>query len=810
MPQIPEKTYSDLDWRGVLEQLAARCQTERGAQRARDLIPLERQTDAAARLQLVGQVRQLGAEGPRISLDGVGDLRQVLERVQRHGVLAAEDLLAVAATLRVCGTLRQLGGRLADSLTELSGVLRSLSSLADVRGAIDDSFDDKGELVDHASAELGALRSRARSLREEAHRRLKRLIADPSMQPKLQDDYFTDRDGRYVLPIKAECRHDLRGIVLGSSASGATVFMEPESVIDVNNRTKLATAELEREEQRILAELSGLVNEERQAIHTNLEQLARIDLLVAAGRLADDLGCGEVTFSGPGQLRLVGLRHPMMVLSGVNVVANDVSLTPGATLVVTGPNTGGKTVLLKSVGLSALMVRAGLVPSCQGASEIPFYQTVLSDMGDDQSIAASLSTFSAHMTNIGRLLEGAGADALVLLDEVAVGTDPIQGAALARAIVEALADREAQVLVTTHYPQMKEMPSRDIRFFNASMGFDLEQVRPTYRLIMNTPGSSSALSVARKLGLPAELLERAGGLLDPAAARLDGLIEQLEKERVGLQEDRIAAQGLRERLARELQEAERERRVAEKERRALHQKGYDEAVVALRGARDDLDRARRQLRRAEGEEDIKRAGQLINRRAGEVAANAPRTKRPDARPAEPPELTVGAEVWVERLGGLARVVDGAGEDTVLVQAGALKSRIARSEALVLMGRVQTAVVRSKPSLLPPPSMEAPRSRPRGEPAPRAAPQDDLHHYPEPQTTCDLRGLRVDEAEEALVQFLDRVMLEEARSVLVIHGHGTGALKRFVREQIRLSAAIRRWRPGERGEGGDGVTVAWFS
>ncbi|MFH2007148.1 MAG: Smr/MutS family protein [bacterium] len=802
MSALPLKTFSDLDWKGLLDHLADRCQTLRGAERARALTVLEREQDARDRLLLVGQCRILRERNGRISLAEAVDLRPVLRRVEKRGVLDPEDLLAVASTLRVCHELRRLGKAQAEALPELGALLGAVKSLADVRGAIEDCFDDSGALSDHASGELGALRARARGLREEAIRRLKGLLVDPAMQRRLQDDYFTDRDDRYVLPIKAELRHEVPGIVLGSSASGATVFMEPESIIDVNNRIKLAAAELQREERRILAELSALVYEERQTIEANLARLALIDVVSASARLADDLGCGEVTFAPDGQLSLRGLRHPLMVLAGTDVVDNDVELSSGTTLVVTGPNTGGKTVLIKTVGLCALMLRSGLVPSCTRASRIPFYDAVLTDMGDDQSIAASLSTFSAHMTNVGRLLEQAGPGALVLLDEVAVGTDPIQGAALARAIVEALADREAQVLVTTHYPQLKELPSRDARFANASMGFDMERIRPTYRLILNAPGSSSALSVARKLGLPAELLERAAGLLDPAAAKLDRLLEQLEHERGVLAAERETIQTQRAQLERSQTALEQAQRSLEEERRALHKKGYDAAVTALRTARDELERVRRRLRKAKSESDLVQEEQRINRRAGQVSTHAPETPTPPSRAAEDADLVPGAEIWVVRLGGLAKVVSRSG-DAVQVQAGALKVRIDASEARVL--------VAAKPA--------SPRPTPAGSARPPQASTDsgdsggvqaqEPIHFREPQTTCDLRGLRVDEAEEALGRFLDRMLLEEVSSVLIIHGHGTGALRQLVRQQLRAAPGLLRARSGDRREGGDGVTVAFF-
>ena len=807
MNLIPQKTRSDLGWSDLLEALASRCQIERGANRARTLDGFERREDAQRRIVVVQECRAARAENTRLSLDGVADLQPVLARVDKRGVLTPEDLLAVAATLRAAHGLRRQGRGLVESRPALAEMLMGLNALSDVRSAITDCFDESGELADHASAQLGQLRDRARGLREEAIRRLKGLLADTAMQHRLQDDYYTDRDGRYVLPVKAELRHEVKGIVLGSSASGATVFMEPEAVIDVNNRIKLATAELEREVRRILADLSALVEQERSELITTLERLALIDLVVASARLAEDLDCGEVRFSDHGQLELGGLRHPLMVLAGTEVVSNSVQLTPGSTLVVTGPNTGGKTVLIKTVGLCALMLRAGLVPSCTGDSRIPFYDVVLTDMGDDQSITRSLSTFSAHMTNIGQLLERADSGALVLLDEVAVGTDPVQGAALARAIVEALADREAMVLVTTHYAELKELPAKDPRFINASMGFDLERIRPTYEMIPNAPGSSSALSVARKLGLPAELLERAAGLLDPAAAKLDRLLEQLEHDRrtLTIKQEELASE--RQSLTRRQTALEKAERAMEEQRKAFRKRSYDEAVTALRGARDELERTRKKMRRAKREEDLAQTERQINRQAGEVSLHAPQPDVPPSRVAEPAEVVPGAEVWVVRLGGLARVVS-VNRAGVQVQLGVLKVRVPPEEIRIpnaagkgkaAKGGRKAASSRAKVAAYKPPG-----HLPAG-----TQDAEELNHFRDPLTTCDLRGLRVDEAEEQLARFLDRMLLEEAASVLIIHGHGTGAIRKLVRRELSSFDAIGPVRGGRRGEGGDGVSVAFF-
>jgi DNA mismatch repair protein MutS2 len=799
--EIPFKTRSDLEWSALLGHLASRCQTSRGKDSALSLPFLDLKQDVESRLVLIDECRQLRVAGQTVSADGVAELGPLLQRVDKGGILEPAELLDVARTLRVVADLRRLGRRSAEAAPHLAALLAELTALEDVRGAIEESFDETGALADHASRVLGELRQRARSLRDEVGRRLKGMVNDPATERKLQDTYVTDRDGRYVLPVKAECRHELEGIVLGYSASGATVFVEPRAVTEINNQIQLAALEVEREERRILAELSDQVRQERAALEADLLHLALVDLLAGAARLAEDLQAGPARIADTGRLELRGLRHPLMVLAGSEVVSNDLTVGPEETLVVTGPNTGGKTVLLKTVGLAALMLRAGLPPPCRECS-LPLYRRVLSDMGDDQSIAASLSTFSAHMSNVRRILEQARDGSLVLLDEVAVGTDPIQGAALARAIVEALADRRAQVLVTTHYAQLKELPGRDARFKNASLGFDLARVRPTYRVAAGQPGSSSALSVAARLGLPAELLDRAAGLLDPAAARLDLLLVELEREREAVRVDRERlgesqrdVDAIRSRL-------EVTRRELEEARRKLKEKAHDEAVTALRGARDELDRLRTRLRRAASEAEAARVEKDIARAASLVAAHAPRSPAPPSRPAEAADLEPGTTVWVPQLGGLAQVVAWPGQGPVSVQAGAFSLRVEPAELLVpLAGK--PAKPQPRPAPPRPRTVETPDLGP-------LAPADDDLHARDPDTTCDLRGLRVEEAEAELDRFLDLMLQAEVPSVLIIHGHGTGALRQVVRTWLKGAAPVKRFRSGRQNEGGDGVTIAFLA
>jgi DNA mismatch repair protein MutS2 len=808
---LSPKTAADLGWQRLLDELVRRAQTVRGQTLARAL-PLYDHLDAArARHDEVTEARALHDIGEPLPFFGDGfAVRHVDEALQRSGKAGALDpqsLRDVALTLAAGARVRRhlVAHRQAPRLL---GRAALISDLDDVSGAILDSFEDGAGTVrlrDRASPALGGLRRNALRIREELERKLERLLEGTHIAPHLQDRFFTQREDRYVVPIRVDARSQVRGIVHGTSQSGQTVFVEPEDLVDLNNRLKLAELEVAEEERRILAELSRLVEEQLPRIQTNLDVLAELDLIDAKARLSIDLRATAPELqpldAENATLDLRRARHPLMVLAEAakesprTIVPNDVVLGVGETLVVSGPNAGGKTVALKLSGLLVLMARAGLHVPAQEGSRVPWFSAVLSDIGDDQSIERDLSTFSAHVLALQSFLQAAARGVLVLLDEVAVGTDPAEGAALAQAVLEALADKGASAIVTTHYDRLKALPTTDERFMNASVGFDLERLQPTYELHLGVPGASGAIRVAKRLGVGDAICARATELAGAGQASLEQLLLDLEVERKRIIATRAATEA--ERVEAERKHAEAEARAAQaKERLEAARRGaHDEAVETLRRARAELDRTATVLRRHISDGKITDASVLESKRqieaaAKEVHAHAHEAEAPPGRPATAAELKPGVAVWVRKLGARATVTSAPKGKQVAVQAGPLKINVTVEELTILeaQGKQQQSA-RAKRGHnafeVPPPPKTLVRAG---------------------YNTLDVRGERVDAAIGLAEKFLDDALRTGSEAVFVIHGHGTGALRESLRKQLTSFPGVATVRPATPEEGGDGVTV----
>ena len=810
-----DKTAADLGWKKLLAELERRCQTARGAAQARALPLLPHLEGARARHEEVSEARALrdiGEPLPFFGADwGVRNVDEALQRSAKSGALDPQALRDVAQTLAAGARVRR--HLITHKRTpRLLGRAALISDLDDVSGAILDAFEDGQGTVrlrDRASPALGGLRRNAQRIREELERKLERLLEGAHIAPHLQDRFFTQREDRYVVPIRVDARAQVRGIVHGTSQSGQTVFVEPEDLVDLNNRLKLAELEVAEEERRILAALSRLVEDELPRIHTNLEVLSELDLIDAKARLSIDLRAAppelqplDADASTVPTLDLRRARHPLMVLAELGkpeprrIVPNDVLVAVGETLVVSGPNAGGKTVALKLSGLIVLMARAGLHVPAQEGSRVPWFSAVLSDIGDDQSIERDLSTFSAHVLALHAFLEQSERGVLVLLDEVAVGTDPTEGAALAQAVLEALADRGATGIVTTHYDRLKALPTTDARFVNASVGFDLERLMPTYELHLGVPGASGAIRVAKRLGFDDAICARASELAGAGQASLEQLLLDLEVERKRISAERAATEA--ERVEAERKHAEAEARAAQAKERLEHARrgAHDEAVETLRRARAELDRTATVLRRAASGEvtpaKVQEAKRQIDAAARAVHAEAPKPEPPPGRPATAEDLKAGVEVWVRRLNGRATVLSAPKGRQVAVQAGVLKISVALEELRL----VQTATEKSARARRGHNAFEV-AAAPAG-----ATATVTRGGY----NTIDVRGERVDAAVGLAEKFLDDALRTGQQAVFVIHGHGTGALREALRKQLASFPGVGEVRAATVEEGGDGVTV----
>ncbi len=726
-----------------------------------------------------------------VGLGGVRDVRASARTSGRGQVLAPSELLEIADLARAATRIRRTFARVRQETPLLSTRAAGLADLEALRGLIAAAVDERGEVRDSASRELETIRRERDAVHGRLQQRMEALLRSSALRPALQDPIVTLRDGRYVLPVRAESRSAVPGIVHDTSASGATIYIEPLAVVDLGNRWRELQAQERHEIERIMRTLSEAAGEAEHELVDAVERLARIDLALAKAQLAEELAASELTEAGsdvpwlveaPAALRLVEARHPLLEGEVVPVTIEAGGETRA--LLITGPNTGGKTVALKTAGLLSLMALAGLpVPADEG-TRIPVYDAVFADIGDEQSIEQSLSTFSGHVTAIIDILERAGERSLVLLDELGAGTDPTEGAVLAIAIVGRLIEAGATLIATTHHSELKLFAHRDPAVRNASVEFDVETLAPTYRLRIGVPGQSNALAIAERLGMPGAIVEAAREGLSHEQRDLEAVLGELRAQ-LSAAEDR-AARAAADRDAAEELRADLERQLA-----ALADEGERLRAESRERVREEVRDAERMLQRARREVESARLEQAaadLERAREAAAALVPEpTPEPvaDARPAAAraprtlPAPEIGSHVWLRGIGSPGEALsepDEAGE--FQVQLGALRTRVRLAQVERIEqpdGEVIVAV--------------------RTPPAPSAPEQ------------IEIRGQIVAEALPSVEAFLDDAARAGRERVRIIHGKGTGALRRAVRDLLDRHPLVTAYETGTRPEGGDGVTVA---
>ncbi|MBI3183549.1 MAG: Smr/MutS family protein [Myxococcales bacterium] len=792
---VAERTLHDLGYPEVLRALASRCRTEPGKTRALARPFLGSTEEVLNALSLVEEARRLLAEPLSLPLGGVTDVRPALGRAAKGAMLEPAELVAITHVLFAFERTRQTAEERKEALPSLAALAHRIPELERLATRLDRSFESGDQLSDRASPELREARERARALHRAIKARIDKLLRDEKFAANLREPYFSLRNERYVVPVLAQSRAEVPGIVHNASQSGQTLFVEPQELIGLGNDLAIAQSLVLEEERRILQELSSAVGREADAISAGVEACAALDEAEAAARLANDLGSHrpEIDLHG-NEIALLALRHPLLALRGGEVVPNDVRLSGVVrAMVVSGPNAGGKTVTITAVGLCALMLRSGLLPPVENGSKLPLFASIHSAVGDAQDLALGLSTFSAHVMELKRIAEAAGPGALVLIDEIAADTDPREGAAIAIAVLEDLLDRGAIVAVTTHLEELKALAHMDGRFLNARVGLDSRRMAPTYKLQLGAAGASSAIDIAGRVGLPERICSRAreltlgaGGPLAKALASAEEERRKLAEQQERAREEESAARAARERLEGDLEEMRKRRR--EEELR------FREALAA------ELEFAQKQVRelieaikaRDSSKEAAAAAKELAERQAEQArAARALRTEESqEEAPSGPPELRAGGWVRHLSLGREVEIVEVDGAHAV-VSAGVLRMRVPVSEL---------AAARSPRPRAGFPGGERERSRMAR--ASGVSPGE----LPVSHATCDLRGMRAEEALRAVEQFLDRGFREGAEAVTVVHGHGTGALKQSLRTYLEASPYVRSHRPGDAEEGGDGVTV----
>ncbi len=782
---MDSKSLQTLEFPQVLAHLARHTTFSAGREMALALTPTPFADEVRERLQETAEARYLLDTQGGLSLGGVRDVRPLAHSAQRGAILQPDDLLDILGTLRAGGRVRRTLHRLRNRVPLLADIAARIEPCPALADEIRRCLNDQGEVVDQASPQLARIRSDLRAVHERLLDRLNRILTNPQNAPYLQEAIITRRGGRYVIPVKADFKGRIPGIVHDTSASGATLFVEPLSLVEMGNRWRQLQVEEDREVKRILADLSAQVAGHGEELAWTVEALAALDLALAKGRYADAIQAvpptmvpdADPAIGSPLDLRQA--RHPL--LDPETVVPIDVHLDGNRILVITGPNTGGKTVSLKTVGLMAAMAQAGLhLPVAEG-SRLPVFSGIYADIGDEQSIEQSLSTFSAHLINIIHILERADEHSLVLLDELGAGTDPVEGSALARALLAHLLARRITTLVATHYSELKAFAQTTPGVENASMEFDLDTLSPTYRMRIGLPGRSNAFAIAERLGLPAEIVEAARALVSPDERAAESLLAEIQ-------------QAHREAAAARDEAIQTKRRVEEQERRlAAHLAAIEGERAAILGearaeARRELARFRREIESLQEELDERRRqssltarwlAQARERLAAQEKAAAPPPPPPPPEPeALPGEIAVGDTVFIVGLGTTGQVTALEG-DRAEVQVGAFSVRVQRSD-----------LERRKPrKAAPEPTVSLPKPP------------------PSPGIELDLRGRRVEDALPELDRYLDDAFLAGLPWVRIIHGKGTGALRRAVRRHLREHPLVRSYRSGEQGEGGTGVTIA---
>lgn len=786
------QTMKALEWDLILDALAAQARSAMGVERCRHLRVETELAEAERRGRETAEMTALrGGEEPFPAL-AFPDLREVVGRAAKGAALEVQEIrdlgLVLDLGLEVARYLAQRPER-APALREAAAALEAWPALRRLRADIARCVDPEGNIRESATHELRRLSQQAQDLKQQMRHRLDVMLASARYAEVLQERYFDQREGRYVLPVKAEMRGKIPGIVHDVSGSGATVFLEPRELVELNNSIKVADLEIQREVRRILLDLSAEVAAQAPALLAGLDALGTLDAVAAKAALGQAMRAVPVTLNDRGRVMLRQARHPLLILAREQVVANDILLDDTVrALIISGPNTGGKTVTLKIIGLFALMARAGLPLPCDAESEMALFPEVYADIGDAQDLTRDLSSFSAHMTQMVRLLAQASASregrpqALVLLDEPVTSTDPAEGAALAEALLLHLAGRGMKVIATTHYNALKALAQTTPGFVNASVEFDVSRLAPTYRLIMHLPGGSSAIDIAGRLGLDGGILDHALRLLRREDRVLEQMLGDLQEKQRQLTEELAQARALRAEAQQAAQDASavaaRLQTGEKDERRKLKQKLTNDLLHAraevqgvIEGLKDD-----RTLVKARAAKE--RLAEIEARARAQLAPSADTVPLEQVKP-----------------GGLVEIVS-LGKVGVLLEESANKKRVrvrlGDSEVSVEVGGV---VGLSGAAPAPPAGGGRSPGRPLQPPGAM-----------ETSSVLDVRGQAADEALEQVVAALDRAALSGVVFLRIIHGHGTGRLKAVLRDYLKSSPYVASFRSGERAEGGDGVTV----
>ncbi len=837
---MDSKTLNVLEYPKVLERLAVHCDFSASKELARALEPTTSYDLALMRLQETTEARHLLSVHD-VGIGGAHDIREKVELARRGGVLEPVDLLDVKSTLISCRQLKKTLEKYSKGATEavperekrqkpgnqgrletrptktnnagerethpclyprLAELALALPMTLGIVDAISRTISDRGEVLDSASPKLASIRKELRIAHERLMSRLQRYITDSSTVPMLQDTLITQREGRYVIPLRAEFKGQIKSIVHDQSSSGATLFVEPLAVVELNNEYREKQMSERNEIIRVLAEVSAQVGAAAGEILPGVDALAEIDLAFAKAKYAEEIDAAEPILSKLeksntriSKIRLYKARHPL--LDQNTAVANDIDLAPGTrAVVITGPNTGGKTVSLKTVGLLVLMAQSGLHIPAQSGSELSIFRDVFADIGDEQSIEQSLSTFSGHITNIIRILKKIDPRALVIFDELGAGTDPQEGAALARAILQHLLESGCTTFVATHYPELKSFAHGTEGVVNASLEFDVATLRPTYKLTIGLPGRSNALAIASRLGLPEAIVTAARNAVNPDELRTDKLLDDIRKERNRSSREREKTEKARQRSEELNRELALRLEKIEDERRDVIAKAKAEAELEVEVLKRNLGRLKAEMKKLRQPVDaLQKLEEKVEAVEAKAVAPVERKTKEERVPAGAPSpLKLGEKVILRALGSEG-VITSLSESEAEVQVGPLRIRAKLGE---IARKTDDSTTDDRPQTTKRRKTSEPSSTVQRPSSALAA---------SPGMELDLRGQRAEDALLLLENYLEKAYMAGMPFVRIIHGKGTGVLRQEVRAALRGHDYVASFEEGHPSEGGDGVTVA---
>ena len=791
MSELYEKSLYKLELDQVLVLLADCAGSSEGKARCMALRPTSDLEDVQALLSETTAASDLCTKKGNPSFLDVKDVSASLERADRGGSLQPKELLSIAGVLRSARNIKSYISE-DEEKTVLTPLFNALTPNKYLEDRIFGAILSEEEIADNASPALADIRRHMRVQAAKIRDSLQKVISSPAYSKFLREPIITIRDGRYVVPVKSECRNDVPGLVHDVSASGGTYFIEPMSAVNANNALRELELKEKKEIERILAELSAEAAAHRGDIEQSFDMLVRLDVIFAKAKLGYRMNAWAPLMNDQGRVELRNARHPL--IDPKKVVPTSMRLgTDFDTMIITGPNTGGKTVTLKTVGLLTVMAECGLhIPAGDG-SQLSTFDAILADIGDEQSIAQSLSTFSSHMRTIVDVVEQCDDRTLVLFDELGAGTDPAEGAALAMAIIEFCRKMGSRVVATTHYAELKLYAMQTAGVINASCEFDVETLRPTYKLLIGIPGKSNAFAISRKLGLSEDILKEANDLVGKSDKDFEDVLSQLEQQRQQMEAARVEAERLRRETAKIKEQSEEYHAQLRKEKERAMEAARREAQEIIEDARREANAASEEIKAIKKQLSDSADTSNINQRQAElrrnlneaqsrIRAQQPQIQRPEATR----EILVGDTVELLKLGTKASVIAINKDGTYQLQAGILKLSAKKDEIYLL-------------------EQENPYKEKHVRPA---------HSGREMKMTAmaseiDLRGMDTIEAVCVLDRYMDEAMRSNLQTVRIIHGKGTGAVRAAVHQALKKNKFVKKFRLGQYGEGEDGVTIAEF-